>query len=311
MNRTDRLLAIVLELQAKGWQRAEDLAATFEVTKRTIYRDMLALLESGVPVVSVPGQGYSLVEGYFLPPLSFTTDQALMLLLGADFIAEHFDAQYRAAADTANTKIRAVLSEKLRNEVDYLQQSIHFVSTAAEALEDKLRQLRRAIIQRRTVRFEYNARFSDSETPTIRSADPYSLIYVNQTWYLAAYCHLRNDMRNFRLERIDSLTVIENTFERRSDVRFRRDAPENRPITIKALFDHESVRWMRESPSYFETEYTEHADGVLVTFQVRQEAEIFQWLLGWGRHIRVLEPVSLRERLAEEAKAILDFYKNS
>ncbi len=65
MNRTDRLLAIVLELQGKGWQRAEDLADTFETSKRTIYRDMLALGEAGVPVVSIPGRGYSLVEGCF------------------------------------------------------------------------------------------------------------------------------------------------------------------------------------------------------------------------------------------------------
>ena len=88
MNRTDRLLAILLEIQAKKQVRAEDLAAIFEVSKRTIYRDVLALMESGVPVVAIPGQGYSLVEGYFLPPLTFNTDEAIMLLLGADFMAQ-------------------------------------------------------------------------------------------------------------------------------------------------------------------------------------------------------------------------------
>src|SRR6185295_20274165 len=98
MNRTDRLLAIVLEIQAKKQVRAKDLAATFEVTKRTIYRDIAALSESGVPIVAIPGQGYSLVEGYFLPPLTFNSDEAIMLLLGADFVAQNFDAQYRSAA---------------------------------------------------------------------------------------------------------------------------------------------------------------------------------------------------------------------
>src|SRR5436190_12167801 len=121
MNRTDRLLAIVLELQAKRHQRAEDLAATFEVSKRTIYRDMMALSESGVPVVSAPGQGYSLVDGYFLPPLSFSTDEAIMLLLGSDFVAQNFDAQYRTAAYSASSKIEVVLPENLRTEVRYLQ----------------------------------------------------------------------------------------------------------------------------------------------------------------------------------------------
>src|SRR5215468_2276795 len=126
MNRTDRLLAIVLEIQAKKQVRAEDLAATFEVTVRTIYRDIAALSESGVPVVAIPGQGYSLVEGYFLPPLTFSSDEAI-LLLGADSVAQNFDAQYRDAAQSANHKIVAVLPDKLRQEVEYLQNSIRFV----------------------------------------------------------------------------------------------------------------------------------------------------------------------------------------
>ena len=114
MNRTDRLLAMVLELQGKGWQRAEDLAATFECSRRTIYRDLQALGQAGVPLVSMPGRGYSLMEGYFLPPLSFGTDEATMLLLGSDFMAQHFDAQYRAAAQSAGRKIgRASCRERV------------------------------------------------------------------------------------------------------------------------------------------------------------------------------------------------------
>src|SRR5919108_2232782 len=128
MNRTDRLLAIILELQGKGRQRAEDLAETFETSKRTIYRDVQALGEAGVPIVSIPGQGYSLMKGYFLPPLSFTTDEATMLLLGSDFMAQNFDAQYRQAAQSAGRKISGVLPEKLRDEGDYLQKSIRFIS---------------------------------------------------------------------------------------------------------------------------------------------------------------------------------------
>ena len=134
MNRTDRLLAIVLELQARKHIRAEDLAATFEVSKRTIYRDMLALSESGVPIVSIPGQGYSLIEGYFLPPLTFTTDEAIMLLLGADFVAQQFDAQYREAAQSASDKITVVLPEHLRRETDYLQNNIRFSCDRADSV---------------------------------------------------------------------------------------------------------------------------------------------------------------------------------
>jgi predicted DNA-binding transcriptional regulator YafY len=163
MNRTDRLLAILLELQRKGARRAEDLAATFETSKRTIYRDIQALCESGVPVVAQPGVGYSLVEGYFLPPVSFSVDEATMLLLGADSAAQNFDAQYRDAAASAGRKIEAVLSEKLRGEVEYLRGNIAFVAPATLASGKSasfLPQLRRAIIERRTIRFDYHTRYS-------------------------------------------------------------------------------------------------------------------------------------------------------
>lgn len=97
MNRIDRLLAIVLELQRqkRSYYRAKDLAATFEVSHRTIYRDLIALREMGVPIAVVERQGYALIEGYFLPPLSFTVDEALILALGSDFMAKNFDEQYR------------------------------------------------------------------------------------------------------------------------------------------------------------------------------------------------------------------------
>ncbi|MBE0690863.1 MAG: HTH domain-containing protein, partial [Anaerolineae bacterium] len=132
MNRTDRLLGIVLELQAKGWLRAEDLAATFEVSKRTIYRDMEALAETGVPIMSQPGQGYGLVPGYFLPPVNFGVDEAVVLLLGADYMAKHFDASYAQAARRAESKIEAVLPDRLRAETHAQQAIMHFVTGAGD-----------------------------------------------------------------------------------------------------------------------------------------------------------------------------------
>src|SRR5260221_4657555 len=219
MNRTDRLLAIVLEIQAKKQVRAEDLAATFEVSKRTIYRDILALAESGVPIVAQPGQGYSLVEGHSLPPLTFNTDEALMLLLGTDVMAQNFDAQYRSAAQTANHKIVAVLPEKLRREVEYLKSSIQFIVLNGPAAPGTLRQLRQAIIQCRTVRFRYNARYLDGKPngTSIREADPYALVHIGGAWMLVAYCHLRHDKRHFRLDRMEDVVILNTVFTRPAD----------------------------------------------------------------------------------------------
>src|ERR1700712_5980948 len=120
MNKTDRLLAIVLKLQSSGGMRAEDLAAFFETSKRTIYRDIQALSEAGVPIIATPGQGYALLEGYFLPPLSFSSEEAIMLLLGAEYLARNFDDRYQGGARAAALKIEGVLPQAVAKEVNLL-----------------------------------------------------------------------------------------------------------------------------------------------------------------------------------------------
>ncbi|PZS04170.1 MAG: YafY family transcriptional regulator [Candidatus Chloroheliales bacterium] len=312
MNRTDRLLAIVLELQGKGKLRAEDLAATFEISKRTIYRDIQALSESGVPLVAVPGQGYALVEGYFLPPLSFTTDEATMLLLGSDFMAQSFDAQYRAAAQSASRKIEGVLKAQVRDEARYLRENIRFVASNSpeeRGSGETLAQLRRAIIERATVRFHYYPRYREgNQPPTSREADPHALSYVGGAIYLTAYDHTRQAMRNFRLDRIDNLTLLPKRFTRRGDSRLERPRLEERNIIVRVLFDHEVARWAQEGRSFFTINEEQTPDGLLVTLAVRQESEVLGWLLNWGRHVRVLEPQSLQRMLVEEAEAIAQNY---
>lgn len=317
MNRTDRLLAIVLELQAKKQVRAEDLAATFEVSKRTIYRDMMALDESGVPIVSMPGQGYSLVEGYFLPPLSFSSDEAIMLLLGADFAGQNFDAQYRAAALSASHKIMAVLPDRLREEVEYLERSIRFIALSSAFTPETLQKLRRAIIQRRTVRFHYHARDhiasadgSLSQTSQ-RDADPYALINVTGTWVLIAYCHLRRDQRHFRLDRMEDVTVLDQVFRRPADFGIVPGRQDDRMVRVRVLFDHQVARRVRENPSFYQVAEEELPEGLLVTLKVRQPGEVLHWLLSWGSHVRVLEPDAAREMLAREAQSIFEIHRIS
>ncbi len=313
MNRTDRLLAILLELQARRYQRAEDLAATFEVSKRTIYRDMTAIAESGVPLVSTPGQGYSLMEGYFLPPLSFTTDEAITLLLGSDFVAQNVDAQYQAAARSAASKILAVLSPDLRADVAYLQRNIQFVPAHTAMRRDMLQVLRRAIIQKRTVQFDYRTRFAREGQPAVthREVDPYALVNVAGSWYVVAYCHLRHDIRNFRLDRIGGEMKVSNrVFVRRPDFKLGPPPQDDRRIQVRLLFDPEIAHWVRETPSYFQVGAEECEEGLIVTLTIRSHEEIVQWLLGWGAHVRVLEPAALRKRLAAEARAMLRNYES-
>ena len=309
MNRIDRLLAIVLELQGGGAQRAEDLAATFETSVRTIYRDMQALSETGVPVVATPGVGYALMEGYFLPPLTFTADEATTLLLGGDVVARYFDPQYRAIAETATRKIAAVLPAKLRDTVRERGDRLRFVvpAAASPAVEETLRSLRRAVLEGIGVSFRYYGRRGDCDggTATERVVDPYSLVAIGGTWNLVGHDHLRHDVRRFRLDRIEQLTFTGHTFTRPSTFTpGERDDP-TRTLIVRALFAPVIARRVRESPSFFTITQEERDDGLLVTLRVREAADVIQWLLGWGRQVCVLEPESVRTLLVDEARAIL------
>jgi predicted DNA-binding transcriptional regulator YafY len=308
MNRTDRLLAMVLELQGRGRRRAEDLARTFEVSKRTVYRDIEALSQAGVPVVSAPGQGYWLMEGYFLPPLQFTKEEATMLSLGAGVMAKTFDAQYSLAAASAGRKIEAVLPEGLRREVGYLEENIRFIVLETPGGSGELLPtLRRTILERKRVRFNYQKRMSThpGESVTERKVDPYSLFHMMGAWYLMGYCHLRQGARHFRLGRMDGLTVLSERFERQPGLRRRE---RDRSITVKALFDPEIARWVMESRSFYVTKEEETAEGLLIAMTVRSTEEVVPWLLSWGAKVRVLEPAALIARLSEEARAVLGRY---
>ena len=311
MNRTDRLLAIVLELQRRGQQRAEDLAGTFEVSTRTIYRDMQALSEAGVPLLAIQKKGYSLAEGYFLPPLRFTTEEALILALGSAFMGHNFDDQYRAAAVAAYRKIDAVLPEALRQQVSYLRTNISFFATTPldETQRDALRQLRSAIAERRTVQFRYTQLKAASSHVTLREVDPYSLARLAQDWLLMGYCHLRQELRVFRLGRIDHLMVRERQFERPAD--FTPDwiaASEQRAVVVTALFDRDVAHWVHEARPFSMVAAETTPEGLLMTLRVRDERDLLHWLLSWGKQVRVLSPESLRVLMRQEIAHMAEKY---
>ena len=313
MNRTDRLLAIVLELQGRDRVRAEDLAQTFEVTKRTIYRDIAALNESGVPVVSAPGQGYWLMEGYFLPPVSLSPDEAIMLILGSEMMAQSFDAQYQAAAESASRKVEAVLNTEAQKEVAYLRDNIRFISMNSKlfsGVPDMLQQVRRAILEQKSLYLHYFKRAEGQGGElTERKVDPHGLIYFNGTWMLSAYCHLRKAMRMFRLERIRQVKVLAKSFTRQAGFSVHNlRGPENHDTTVELLFDSDIAQWVRERPAPQPGTYKDTPEGLCVTLKVHHFGEPLPWILSWGAKIKVLGPKRLQERLHEELEATLAIY---
>jgi predicted DNA-binding transcriptional regulator YafY len=133
------------------------------------------------------------------------------------------------------------------------------------------------------------------------------MVNAGGTWYMVAHCHLRNETRIFRLDRVADLSILDKRFERPPG--FQMTEPEQtdqRNIIVRALFDKDIATWVREGRSYFVVEMEDTAEGLLVTLKVRMESEIVQWLLSWGGNVRILEPESLRGRLAEEGEKIVE-----
>ena len=304
MNRTDRLMAILLELQARGELRAEDLARRFEISVRTVYRDVQALCEGGVPVVATPGKGYRLMDGYFLPPLSFTADEAALLLLGGEFVRERVDPELGRAADDALTKLAGVLPPERRAAVAAWRRELLFPSFSRPADAAWLAQVRAAIRQRQVVRLLYHAlRRAAAES---RETEPISLVYLDEVWYLAAYCRLRQAPRLFRLDRIDRLEVLDERFTlaERHAVGPATDERLADAVEVRVRFDANVERWARERQPFFLREERDPGGSVFV-YALRDERELLAWLLSWGAAVVVLSPPELRARLAEEAHAIL------
>jgi predicted DNA-binding transcriptional regulator YafY len=301
VNRTDRLLAILLELQRRGDTRAQDLASHFEVSLRTIYRDVQAISETGVPVVATPGKGYRLMEGYFLPPVSFTSGEAAVLVLGGAFVRERVDAELRDAADQALAKLEAILPPARRQDVARWRGELTFASARAPGDETRLAELRAAIQSRRVLRLDYwGYRRPAAET---RHVEPVSLVHLRDGWSVAGYCRSRQAGRFFRLERIQAYEVLPETFELAERHRMGpSDGGADEAPEARVRFDPSVERWVRDRNLYL---FKREEDDAFV-YSLRDEHTLLHWLLGWGGQVEVLSPPTLRERIAAEAIRVVE-----
>lgn len=315
MNKTDRMLAIILEMQRKGVLRAEDLACTFETSVRTIYRDVQALSEAGVPIIGAPGTGYSLMEGYFLPPISFTVEEAVTLLIGTDFIEQRFDRDYGAKAQASRKKIEGILPTSIQREADRVRRTVKLVkgyeTVATSREKSAIETIRHAILGERKVSFGYakpKAGIGGSRH-SYRLVAPYGLVLVRGSWILIAYCDLRQDIRHFRLSRMEELAMSEEKYKLPADFQLKAYIPkDNRSIEVRLQASPVISDRVKESEYYFIDQMQEVHEGLLVTMRVRAIDDVLQWVLGWGAEIEVLEPEALRERVYEEALRLLRCY---
>ncbi|MEQ1510764.1 MAG: YafY family protein [Sphingopyxis sp.] len=206
--RADRLLALLELLRGRPVSTAANLAAALEVSIRTVYRDIDALVATGVPVRGEAGVGYILEAGYHLPPLNLTAEEAEALALGARVLATWSDGSVAAKAAAALAKIRAVLPTSGQAGID---QDVFWAPQWVERQAPKvdLLKLKRAAQGRRVLMIEYEALNGARTNRTVR---PLSINFFGPVWLLVAWCELADDFRCFRLDRIDSTMPTGATF---------------------------------------------------------------------------------------------------
>lgn len=212
MKRIDRLFAITVLLQSRRHVRAADLAALFEVSERAIYRDMEAINESGIPIRSIPGEGYELIEDFYLPTIQFTLGEAKAIFLGAEMLKLQASGSLLGNVESALAKIAGVLPERISAEAARLVDILHFFIQPGQLdFEDpRLLAFQQAIQEKRVVWIRYHSLTQDEATQ--REIEPEALLYNNGAWYINAYCRLRREPRSFRLSRVDEFRIQAETF---------------------------------------------------------------------------------------------------
>ncbi|HLS95093.1 WYL domain-containing protein [Sphingobacterium allocomposti] len=210
IKRLSRLIAILTRLQTQRLLTAKSLAEKFNVSIRTIYRDIRALEQAGVPVITEEGKGYALMEGYRIPPVMFTEAQANALIMAEQLVLKNKDASFVKDYTEAIEKIKAVLKYNVKDKVNLLSERTRFDRNInRERTSSNLSELQFALTNFYLTKVEYT---NESNESTVRLVEPFALLSTDN-WLLIAYCHLRKEFRFFRLDRIKKLEVLAEKFD--------------------------------------------------------------------------------------------------
>ncbi|MEJ5055990.1 helix-turn-helix transcriptional regulator [Sphingobacterium sp. MYb382] len=209
--RLSRLTAILIQLQTKRLITAPNLAEKFGVSVRTIYRDIRALEQAGVPILTEEGKGYSLMEGYKIPPIMFSESQANALILAEQLVLKNKDASFIKDYTEAVDKIKAVLRQAEKDKANLLAERTRFDQNLnRERNSDNISQIQQALTNFQPIAIDYT---NEQGSSTRRIIEPFALLSTNENWLLVAWCRLRETFRYFRLDRIKKLEILSDTFE--------------------------------------------------------------------------------------------------
>lgn len=311
MNRIDRLAAIVIQLQSKRLVKGQDIAGKFSISLRTVYRDIHALEEAGVPVIGEAGIGYRLMEGYKLPPVMFNQDEASALLTAAKLMQSMSDENLSKHYISALDKIKAVLRLTEKDHLEEIDEHIAVVShrtfVSERPSELHLQKILKAIASATVIEMNYTS-IEKSETLQ-RKAEPIGIYYQGSHWYLIAFCRLRNDYRNFRTDKINTLLLSD---EKMVQIHpplqsFINQVTAQRQVQ-KVVIDAERdiIKYFGEQKYYNGFVKEEEAgDYIRMTFLSGSLCGFARWFMLFGDKAKIVEPLELNDMVTEIAENIL------
>jgi predicted DNA-binding transcriptional regulator YafY len=307
MKKTERLLYIVSVLRTNRRLRACDLARRCEVTERTIYRDIISISQANIPIYY--DGGYKLLHNGFLPPGNLSPHEA-------GFLLSLLQSPLFSSGRLYHETIRRI-SDKIKSEEISLPDmgaiNIGAVSTERPGNHKHAPKLEEAIRERRMVRIRYT---SLKGQKTKRKIDPYAICFRRHAWYLVGFCHLRNEIRTFRLGRVHSIEILPEKFEIHKD--FSIDdyfagslgVYSGNLTQFKVRFTGQSAVAIKTSQHHPNEVITENSDGS-VTYEITVAGidEFLRWIMGFGAEAEILEPECARNEIIDILKSALKGYK--
>lgn len=302
LKKLDRVTAILTQLQSKPVVRAQDLAEKFDVSIRTIYRDVKTLENAGIPIVGEAGNGYSLMDGYKLPPIMFTKEEVLSFItaekLMQKFSHQSLGSHYQAAME----KVRSVLRNSDKNLIHNIEKQIDVFSFHTDS-GDSLKNVIPIILESIADKTQLNIRYQtvDGRVDN-RTIETVGMFFEFNFWYIMAFCTLRKDFRQFRIDRILEISKTQNPFlQEYGQVNDYRKKSNGNKVKAKLLVDKKIMSHLVNSKKYYGLiEEVETENGIELTFETEWISDGFpRWLITFADYATVLEPESLRTRLNE------------
>lgn len=307
--KTDRLISIIMVLLNHNLISAARLAEMFEVSPRTIFRDVEAISMAGIPIVTVAGinGGIGIMPEFKVDKKLFTTSDISVLLMGLRSITPTLTR--RELQDTVE-KVKGLIPENQRRELELRASQIRIDLTAwtgNKSFEPNMEKIKKALREFRCLGFQY---YDGNGLKSDRMMEPYQMILKEGQWYLLGFCTLRNDFRLFKLSRIINLEVLDTSFIPREYDERPLDGTgwiDQRLITIKLLID-ESLREQLIDRCGEENIKSWGDNRYLVDFPFAEDEKGYNTLLGFGDKCECLSPEHVRLELADRINRLAAIY---